>query len=83
MAFIFHLLGRIPAFAPPFAHQVNFGESSDLLFVRMNAQVVQRSFREDDAVVVCCFLDVRERQSAVVVGNIDDLIEPRHRVTQM
>jgi hypothetical protein len=49
----------------------------------MNAQVVPRRFREVDVVVVCSFLDVRERQSTVGIGDVDDLIEARDRVTHM
>jgi hypothetical protein len=49
----------------------------------MNAQVVPRGFRQVDVVVVCSFLDVRERQSTVGIGDVDDLIEPRERVTHM
>ena len=29
------------------------------------------------------FLDVRERQSAIGIGDVDDLVEPRDRVTHM
>ena len=36
-----------------------------LFFLGMGAQVVPRRFREVDAIVVCCFLDVGERQSTV------------------
>ena len=49
----------------------------------MIAQVVPRRCRKVDVVVVCSFLDVRERQSAIGIGDVDDLIEPRDRVTHM
>ena len=31
----------------------------------------------------CSFLDVRERQITIFIGDVDDLIEPRDGVTQM
>ena len=34
-------------------------------------------------VIRCSFLDVRERQSTIGIGDVDDLIEPRNRVTHM
>ena len=49
----------------------------------MDAQVVPRGFRQVDVVVVCSSLDVRKRQSTVGIGDIDDLSEPRDRVTHM
>ena len=49
----------------------------------MNAQVVPGRFREVDVVVACSFLDVRERQSTVGIGDVDDLVERRGRVTHM
>src|SRR3984885_3183307 len=66
-----------------FARHRAFGGSIFSVFLRMNTQVVPRRFREVDAVVVCSFLDVRERQSTVGIGDVDDLIEPRDRVTHM
>src|SRR5271154_1943021 len=33
--------------------------------------------------MVCSFLDVRERQSTVGIGDVNDLIKPRHRVTHV
>lgn len=36
-------------------------------------------FREIDVVVFCSFLDVRKRQSTVGIGDVRDLIKPRHR----
>ena len=36
-----------------------------------------------DVLVLCSFLDVRKRQSTVGIGDVDDSIEPRHRVTHM
>ena len=49
----------------------------------MDAQFVPRRFREVDVVVVRSFLDVRERQRTVSIGDVDNLIEPRDRVTHM
>ncbi len=49
----------------------------------MNAQSVPRRFREAHVVVACSFLDVGKRQSAISIGDIDNLIEPRDRVTHM
>ena len=40
-------------------------------------------FRKVDAIVVCSLFDVRERQGSVGIGDVDDLIEPRHRVTHV
>src|SRR6202142_2083693 len=42
-----------------------------------------RRFREVHVVVFCSFLDVGERQGTVSIGDVDDLIEPRDRVTHM
>jgi hypothetical protein len=47
----------------------------------MNAQFVPRRFREVYVVVACSFLDVGERQSAIGIGDVDDLIETRNRIT--
>ena len=58
-----------------------FNESS--LFLRMNAQFVPRRFREVHVVVACSFLDVGEGQSAICIGNVNDLIESRDRITDM
>jgi hypothetical protein len=49
----------------------------------MNAHVAPRRFWEIDVVVLCSFLDVRKRQSTAGTGDLDDLVEPRHRVTHM
>ena len=51
--------------------------------LRMNAQFVPRRFHEVHVVVACSFLDVGERQSAIGIGDVDDLIETRDRVTDM
>src|SRR5208282_2724072 len=66
-----------------FACDRAFGGSLSSVLLRMNAQVVPRRFREVDVVVVCRFLDVRERQSTVGIGDVDDLIETRDRVMHM
>src|SRR5580658_5217529 len=51
--------------------------------LRMNAQFVPRRFREVHVVVACSFLDVGECQSAICIGNVDDLVETRDRITDM
>jgi hypothetical protein len=51
--------------------------------LRMNAQLVPRRFREVYVVVACTFLDVGECQSAICIGNVDDLVETRDRITDM
>src|SRR5579862_9423185 len=67
-----------------FACQSTFERQASFLFVlRMNAQLMPRRFCEVDAVVLCSFLDIRERQGTLGIGNIDDLIEPGDRVTYM
>src|SRR5580658_11118037 len=66
-----------------FARHSAFGGSLFSILLRMSAQVMPRRFREVDVVVVGGFLDVRERQSTVGIGDADDLIEPRDRVTHM
>src|SRR5580692_13089556 len=53
------------------------------LLLRMNAQFVPGRFREVDVVVACSFLDVGESQSAIGIGDVDDLIETRDRITDM
>ena len=49
----------------------------------MNAQFVPRRFREVHVVVARSFLDVGEGQSAIGIGDVDDLIETRDRITDM
>ena len=51
--------------------------------LRMNAQFVPRRFREVHVVVACSFLDVGEGQSAIGIGDVNDLIETRDRITDM
>src|SRR5271155_4852719 len=48
--------------------------------VRPAAQFVPVRFGQIDAVVFGCLLDIRERQFAFFVRNVDRLIEPRDRV---
>jgi hypothetical protein len=66
-----------------FARRSAFGGSLSSILLGMNAQVMPRRFREIDVVVVCSFLDIRERQRTVGIGNVDDLIEARKRVAHM
>ena len=49
----------------------------------MIAKVAPRRFRGVDIVIVCSFLDVRERQGTVGIGDVDHLIEPREGVSDM
>src|SRR5271170_132230 len=51
--------------------------------LRMNAQFVPRRLREVDVVVACSFLDVGERQCEISIGDVDDLVETRDRITDM
>jgi len=57
--------------------------TSARFLLRMNAQFVPRRFREVHVVVACSFLDVGEGQSAISIGDVDDLIESRDRITDM
>ena len=46
-------------------------------------EVMPRGFCEVDVIVACSFLYVRECQRTVGIGYIDNLIEPRDRITHM
>ena len=75
--------GGFLALRSAFARRSAFGRSPSPILLRMNAEVVPRCFREVNVVVVRSFLNVREPQSAVGIGDIDDLIEPSDGVTHV
>src|SRR5579872_2868499 len=57
--------------------------TSHRFLLRVNAQFAPRRLREVHVVVACSLLDVGESQSAICIGNVNDLIESRDRITDM
>jgi hypothetical protein len=49
----------------------------------MSAELFPAGLGEVDVVVARSLLDVGERQGAVVIGNVDDLIEARDGISHM
>ena len=73
-------LFQFPALAPGLNA---LGGSLFPVELRMGAELVPRRLRKVDIIVFCCLLDVREGQSTIGIGDVDDLIEPRDGVTHM
>jgi hypothetical protein len=47
------------------------------------SQIAPLPFREVNTIVPYSFLDVRERQITIFIGDVDDLIEPGDGVTHV